>query len=140
MKWRKKLKKITIYNSIFFTIIGMYLICFILNLCGIEQFSFIVVYWFQIFLIVMGILVLTRGILFKLDSSFFAGISLILVGVVFLFRDIFVLPFHYILPLIFLSISLGVILVYLFFKNKLYLKLFLYSLIVVAISCIGYAF
>ena len=31
-----------------------------------------------------------------------------------LFRDIFVLPFHYILPLIFLSISLGFILVYLF--------------------------
>ena len=134
------MKKITIYNSIFFTIIAIYLICFVLNLCGIEQFAFIVVYWFQIFLIVMGILVLTRGVLFKLDSSVFAGIALILVGIVFLFRDIFVLPFHYILPLIFLSISIGFILVYAFFKNKLYLKLFLWSLIFVGLSCIGYAF
>lgn len=134
------MKKITIYNIVFFTLIAIYLLCLILNLCDVPQFEFIVVYWFQIFLFVMGILVLTRGILFRLDSSIFAGIALILVAVVFLLRDIFVLPFYYIMTPLVASISISFIIVYLIFKNKLYLKLFLYSLIFLGLSCIGYAF
>ncbi len=134
------MKKIAVYNIIFFAFIALYLLCFILNLCGVEQFSFIVIYWFPIFLMVMGVLVLTRGILFYLDSSVFAGVSLILVGVTFLIRDIYVIPFYHILPFILLSLTIGFIIVYAFFKNKLYLKCFLYSLILVGLSCIGFVF
>ena len=83
------MNKITIYNIVFFSLIAVYLLCLVLNLCGVSAFEFIVVFWFQIFLYVMGVLVLTRGILFKLDSSIFAGVALILVATVFLLRDIF---------------------------------------------------
>lgn len=134
------MNKITIYNIVFFSLIAVYLLCLVLNLCGVSAFGFIVVFWFQIFLYVMGVLVLTRGILFKLDSSIFAGIALILVATVFLLRDIFVLPFYYILTPLAGSLTLSFIIVYFIFKNKLYLKLFLYSLILLGLSCIGYAF
>ncbi len=134
------MKKINIYNIIFISCITIYLIFLILNLCGIEQFAFVELFWFQIFLCIMGILVLTRGILFKIDSSVFAGITLILLSVVFLIRDIYVLSFLYILPLIVSSISIGFIVVYFCYKNKLYLKLFLYSLIIIGLSCLAYIF
>ena len=131
------MKKVTIYNIVFASLIGIYLICLILNLCGLPEFEFINVFWFQIFLFVIGVLVFTRGILFKLDSSLFAGVTLILLGAVFLFRDIYVLPFHHILTPIIACFSVGFIVAYIF-KNKLYLKLFLYSLIFLLVSSFCY--
>ena len=132
-----KLKKVTIYNIVFASLMGIYLVCLILNLCGLPEFEFINVFWFQIFLFVIGILILTRGILFRLDSSLFAGVSLILLGVVFLFRDIYVLPFYHILTPLIASFSIGFIVAYIF-KNKLYLKLFLYSLVFLFVSSFCY--
>ena len=108
-------------------------------MCNVSSFEFMNVFWFQIFLGVMGILVLTRGILFKLDSSIFAGISLILVAIILVIKDYYALPFNYMIAPIFASISIGLICAYAL-KNRLYLKLFLYSLIFVALACIGYAF
>lgn len=134
------MKKITIYNIVFAIIILIYLISIILNLCDISAFKFISVYWFQIFLGAIGILVLTRGLLFKLDASVFSGVALILIGVVLTMRDYFALPFHYVLAPLLANISIGLICAYIMAKNKLFLKSFLYSLIFVGLACIGYAF
>lgn len=133
------MKKITIYNIIFASLIVTYFVCIILELCGIPEFEFVDLFWFQIFLFVIGVLVFTRGILFKLDSSLFVGVTLILMAVVFLFRDLYVLPFHYILTPLIGSFSIGFAVAY-YFKNKLYLKLLLGSLLLLAVSAVCYLF
>ena len=134
------MRKIQIYNIVFGTIILLYVLCFILNICGVNQFAFIEEYWFPIFLGMMGVLVLMRGILFYSDSSMFSGISLILVGVAFAIKQVFDLKFYYTLPALIGGISIGLLITYIVFKNKLYLKAFYVAIFMTAISCVGYAF
>ena len=134
------MRKIQIYNTVFGIIILIYLISFILNLCGVQEFRFIVEYWFSIFLIVMGVLVVLRGLLFVSDSSLLSGIALCLSGITLLIKDIFNIPSYYCLPVLAGGISLTLLIVYLVFKNKLYLKSFYIAVLISALSCVGYVF
>lgn len=134
------MKKIQIYNIVFGAVIFLYVLCFVLNLCGIREFHFIIDYWFSIFLMMMGVLVLARGVLFYSDSSWLAGISLTLIGVVVLLKDLFLLKFYYVLPLLLASVSIALLVVYLLFKNKLYLKCFCVAISLTIVSCVGYVF
>jgi len=134
------MRKIQIYNIVFGTVITLYVLCFILNICGLKQFNFIKEYWFPIFLVMMGVLVLTRGALFYSDSSMFSGIALILVGVMFAVKQGFDLKFYYVLPTMLAGIAISLFVTFLIFKNKLYLKVFCIAIILTAISCVGYAF
>ena len=134
------MRKIQIYNIVFGTVITLYVLCFILNICGLKQFNFIKEYWFPIFLVMMGVLVLTRGALFYSDSSMFLGIALILVGVMFAVKQGFDLKFYYVLPTMLAGIAISLFVTFLIFKNKLYLKAFCIAIIFTAISCVGYAF
>ena len=134
------MRKIQIYNIVFAIIIFLYVLCFILNICGVSQFAFIEEYWFPIFLVMMGILVLMRGILFYSDSSMFSGIALILVGVAFVIKQVFELKFYYALPAMLVGITISLFITYIMFKNKLYLKAFCISIVITAISCVGYVF
>ncbi len=134
------MKKIQIYNIVFVAIIFLYLLCFTLNICGVKGFVFIEEYWFPIFLVMMGILVLMRGILFYSDSSIFSGLALILLGGMFAVKQAVVIKFYYMLPAFLFGIAISLLTTYLIFKNKLYLKAFCCTIILTAISCIGYAF
>lgn len=134
------MRKIQIYNVVFSTVIFLYVFCFVLNLCGVKEFHFIIDYWFPIFLVVMGLLVLVRGILFYSDSALFSGIALLLIGGCIMVQDIFGLKFYYVLPMLLGSISVALLVVYLLFKNKLYLKSFYVSIALTLISCVGYVF
>ncbi len=134
------MKKIQIYNIVFGTVIALYVLCFVLNLCEVKQFNFVEEYWFPIFLMMMGVLVLTRGALFYSDSSTFSGIALVLVGAAFAVKQGLVLKFYYILPTMLAGIAISLLVTFLAFKNKLYLKSFCIAIILTAISCVGYAF
>ncbi len=134
------MKKIQIYNIVFGTVIALYVLCFILNICGVNQFKFIEEYWFPIFLVMMGILVFTRGILFYSDSSMFSGIALVLVGATFAVKQGFDLKFYYVLPIMLAGIAISMLVTFWVFKNKLYLKAFCVAMALTAISCVGYAF
>lgn len=134
------MRKIQIYNTVFGIIILIYLISFILNLCGVQEFRFIVEYWFPIFLIVMGVLVVLRGLLFVSDTSLLSGIALCLSGITLLIKDIFNIPIYYCLPVLAGGISLTLLIIYLVFKNKLYLKSFYIAVLISALSCVGYVF
>ncbi len=134
------MRKIQVYNIVFGTVIALYVLCFVLNLCGVKHFGFIEEYWFPIFLVMMGILVLTRGVLFYSDSSIFSGIALVLVGAAFAVKQGFDLKFYYVLPTMLAGIAVSLLVTFLVFKNKLYLKSFCIAIILTAISCVGYAF
>lgn len=132
----KKLRKNKFFNYFYLSLIVVYLILIILHTAQVHPFSYIVEdFWFEIFLGFMAILLITRAILFKSDSSTIIGTILLLNAIIFLIRNLYCLKFLQVLPLIIFSFAIGSLVGYIFFKNKLYLKAFGIIFIIFALSC-----
>lgn len=123
------------FNISFFTITILYAIIMFLYALGVYPFSLIYAYWFELFLLFMGLINILRAILFKSDSGTIIGSVLLINFVIFLIRNILNLKFIIILPMIIASFAISAFIAYLFFKNKLYLKSFLIIGAVAILSC-----
>ena len=132
------MRKNNFFNMIFLVLSVVFLIVIGLAWLSVYPFNFALRFWFELFLMFMAIAVLMRGILFRSDSSIFAGIILFVCSILFSFRNIFSLAFLQILPGMLLSLGLAAIVVYLFFKNRVYLKMALVCLPIMSVSCFVY--
>ena len=124
-----------LFNITFYTITGLYAVLMLLYAMGVYPFSLIYAYWFELFLLFMGLINVFRAILFKSDSGTIIGTALILNFAIFLLRNILSLKFLVILPMIIASFAISTLIAYVFFKNRLYLKSFLIIGGIALLSC-----
>ena len=115
-----------LYYSVLFVNLG----CFILDLIPGIHFTFFRIS-FAVSLILIGILLLTRAVKLKLDSSMFIGIILFWFGV-FNGLEYFAIAFDWawlttlkIVPYYLFSVALASLITGLYFKHKLQIKLFI---------------
>ena len=114
-----------LYYSVLFVNLG----CFILDLIPGINFSFFRIS-FAVSLMLIGLLLITRSVMLKLDSSMFIGIILFWFGV-FNALQYFAIVFDWsivttkrIIPYYLFAISFSSLTTGLYFKEKLQLKLF----------------
>ena len=114
-----------LYYSVLFVNLG----CFILDLIPGINFSFFRIS-FAISLMLIGLLLITRSLKLKLDSSMFIGIILFWFGV-FNALQYFVIVFDWgwittrkIIPYYLFAVSLASLITGLYFKDKLQMKIF----------------
>ena len=114
-----------LYYSVLFVNLG----CFLLDLIPGINFSFFRIS-FAVSLILIGLLLITRSLKLKLDSSMFIGIILFCFGI-FNGLQYFAIAFNWlwfitlkIVPYYLFSVSLSSLITGVYFKHKLQLKMF----------------
>ena len=115
-----------LYYSVLFVNLG----CFLLDLIPGINFSFFRIS-FAVSLFLIGLLLITRSIKLKLDSSMFIGIILLFFGV-FNAMQYFAIAFNWfwlttrrILPYYLFAVAVAGLVTGLYFKDKLQLKIFI---------------
>ncbi len=130
------MRKNKFFNGFYLILICVYLVLILLHTAGVYPFSYILGdFWFEIFLGFMAILLLTRAVLFRSDSSTIIGSILLLNAILFLVRNLLSLKFLFILPIFIFTFAVGSLVGYMFFKNKLYLKTFGIIFLISIVSC-----
>ena len=114
---------------LYYSVLIVNIACFLLDLIPGINFSFFRIS-FAVSLVLIGLLLITRAIKLKLDSSMFIGIILLWFGI-FNAMQYFAIAFDWgwlttrkIIPYYLFSISLSSLITGLYFKDKLQLKLF----------------
>lgn len=133
------MKKFAIYNVVNLILLVGYVVLIVLK----NQIKIINItnsdFWFSTLVIVVGISLLLKAIIFKSDSSTWFGSLLTTNGsVVFLSRQ-FALSYAMLWPTILSSIMLSSLLVAVFYKDWFHLKIFVWFLIV-SVVCYLYSF
>jgi len=131
-------RKNNVLNCVFGCCIGLYAIILLLNIIGVYPFTLAQKFWFELFLFMLSVILITRSILFKSDSSTFLGVTLFLNSILFAIRNIYALKFLQILPIVLGTITISALFIYILFRNKLYLKVLLWMLLVSALSTLLY--
>lgn len=115
-----------LYYSVLFVNLG----CFILDLIPGINFSFFRIS-FAVSLVLIGLLLITRAIKLKLDSSMFIGIILLWFGI-FNAMQYFAIVFDWtwlttrrIIPYYLFAVALSSLITGIYFKDKLQLKIFI---------------
>ena len=113
-----------LYYSVLLVNVG----CFLLDLIPGLNFPFFRIS-FALSLILMGLMLITRGVSLKLDSSLFIGVLLLCFGILTMllyFGQTYEwLTVKQIVPYYIFSVSVGSLITGLYFKEKLQLKIFI---------------